>query len=171
METRGMTAAPVVCGGPTRLYLSGEQASLVAGGFAAGPLEAVVVPGGPGAASALKTCYAAWTKGSAALLLAIRCLAQAEGVDGALVEEWRGTWPELPARSEQAARENALKAWRFTGEMDEQAVAFAAADLPDGFARAAAEIYRRLHGFRGADPVPSLDQVLAALGGGASPPV
>ena len=50
--------------------------------FAAGPLEAVVLSGDLTAASAIKMAYAAWTKGSQALLMAVRALATAEGVDG-----------------------------------------------------------------------------------------
>jgi hypothetical protein len=41
------------------------------------------------AASALKMAYAAWTKGSAALILGVRALARAEGVeDSLLVLDW-----------------------------------------------------------------------------------
>ena len=47
----------------------------MAGLFSAGPLEARVIGDEPGAASALKMCYAAYTKGTAALLLAVVALA------------------------------------------------------------------------------------------------
>jgi len=43
-----------------------------------------------------------------------------------------------------AAAGPASRAWRWAGEMDEAADAMAALDLPDGFSRAAAEIYRRV---------------------------
>ncbi len=36
------------------------------------------------------------------------------------------------------------KAWRFIGEMKENAATFAAAGLPGGFSEAATEAYRRL---------------------------
>jgi hypothetical protein len=42
---------------------------------------------------------------------------------------------------EGAALRTAPKAWRFVGEMDEIASTFAAADLPEGFHRAAGEVY------------------------------
>ena len=42
------------------------------------------------------------------------------------------------------ARAGAEKAWRWAGEMEEAADAMRAVDLPDGFSRAAAEIYRRI---------------------------
>jgi hypothetical protein len=88
--------------------------------------------------------YAAWTKGSAALLLAIRELAQARGVEDALSAEWARSLPELEGRSAAAARSAAAKGWRWIGEMHEIADTFAASDLPDGFHRAAAEVYERL---------------------------
>lgn len=154
---------PPVEPGTTRLLLSGEQAAAVAALFAASPLEPVVVPGGPGAASAVKAAYAAWTKASAALLLAARALARAEGVESELVAEWRRSQPELPACSELAAVTNGPKAWRFVGEMEEQASAFAAAGLPDGFPLAAAEIYGRLARFKGSASGPSLSEVLDVL--------
>ena len=53
-------------------------------------------------ASALKLAYAAWSKGTAALLLAIRAVARAEGVEEELVAEWELSAAELPAQSERA---------------------------------------------------------------------
>src|SRR5437763_150396 len=67
--------------GSTRLYLAGPEAESVAAAFAGTALEPRVVSQEAGAASALKMAYAAWTKGTAALLLAIRGLARAEGVE------------------------------------------------------------------------------------------
>ena len=129
--------------GTTRLYLSGAEAPVAAALFGGTIVDARVVSPEPGAASAVKMAYAAWTKGTAALLLAIRALARAEGVDEALLDEWRLSLPELPERSTAAARSALGKGWRWVGEMEEIADTFAAAGLPDGFHRAAAEIYRR----------------------------
>jgi 3-hydroxyisobutyrate dehydrogenase-like beta-hydroxyacid dehydrogenase len=122
----------------TRLYLSGAEAPAVAEAFA-GALETPIVEN----ASALKMAYAAWTKGTAALLLTIRALAHAEGVDDALVAEWDRSQPGLRERSATAAGDAAQKGWRWIGEMEEIAAAMAAAGLPSGFHEAAAEIYRR----------------------------
>jgi 3-hydroxyisobutyrate dehydrogenase-like beta-hydroxyacid dehydrogenase len=128
-------------GGGTRLYLSGDGAPAAAEVLGGDGLEAVVVEGaGPYAASALKMAYAAWTKGTAALLLAIQDFAAAHGVEEPLRAEWERTQPDLPGRAERA-RGVLPKAWRFSGEMHEIADAFAAAGLPEGFARAAAEVY------------------------------
>src|SRR5438477_368958 len=131
--------------------------------FPGGPLEAVVVAGGPGAASAVKVAYAAWNKGHAALLMAVRALAIAEGVDAALLAEWRLSQPDLPARSESAVQRNARKAWRFVGEMEEIAATFDAAGLPQGFHEAAAEVYRRLAPWKDAPTPPSVAEASGAL--------
>lgn len=153
---------------PTRLYLSGDGAPAVAARFDGPELDAVVLGegpqgvggGGPLAASALKMCYAAWTKGSAALLLAIRALARAEGVEDALLAEWSRSQPDLAARCDAAAG-TAGRAWRFVAEMEETGQTFASARLPDGFALAAAEVYRRLEPM--AASTRSLDDVVATL--------
>jgi 3-hydroxyisobutyrate dehydrogenase-like beta-hydroxyacid dehydrogenase len=158
-----LIGGPVRPGGATRLYLSGPAAGEVAALFAATDLEAVELGDDVAAASALKMCYAAWTKGTSALLLAIRAAARAHGVDEALVEEWARTQPGLAARS-QAAAGTARKAWRFAGEMDEIAACFAEAGLPDGFARAAAELYRRLATFKEFEGDPPLGEVLELVG-------
>lgn len=140
----GIIGPPVASGGATRLYLSGEHAQQVAALWNDTPLDVRVIHGGAGQASALKSCYAAWTKQTSALLLAIRALARVEGVEGALLDEWGTSQPGLVARSQHAAVSNAPKAWRFVGEMHQIGDAFAAHDLPDGFSRAAAEIFDRL---------------------------
>jgi 3-hydroxyisobutyrate dehydrogenase-like beta-hydroxyacid dehydrogenase len=147
----------------TRLYLSGTEAARVATLFAGSPLEAIVVQGPPGAASAVKAAYAAWTKGHAALLLAVRALATHEGVDDALVAEWARSQPALAKRCEDAVRSNTRKAWRFVGEMEEIAAAFAAAGLPAGFHEASAEVYRRLAGWKDTPGSPSVSEVAKTL--------
>jgi hypothetical protein len=138
----GIVGSPPRAAGSTRLYLSGPQAGWVADLFAGSIVDARVVSGELGTASAVKMAYAAWTKGTAALLIAIGELARAEGVEDVLLEEWRMSLPELPERSERAARSAAAKGWRWVGEMEEIASTFAAAGLPDGFHRAAAEVFR-----------------------------
>lgn len=161
----GIIGPPACARGTTRLYLSGEQAGRIAHLFAQGPLEAIALDGGPGAASALKMAYAAYTKGTAALLVSIRALAIQAGVDQALLDEWALSQKDLGARSERAAGETARKAWRFTGEMAEIAATFDDAGLPDGFFRAAAEIYESLAGYKDAPAMPSVVEVAKALAG------
>jgi 3-hydroxyisobutyrate dehydrogenase-like beta-hydroxyacid dehydrogenase len=160
-----LIGGPVRPGGTTRLYVSGPAAAEVAALVAPTDLGAVTLAGDVAAASALKMCYAAWTKGTSALLLAIRAAAGAHGVDAALLAEWERTQPGLAARS-QAAAATARKAWRFAGEMDQVAACLTEAGLPDGFARAAAELYRRLAPFKDAEGDPPLDQVLGRVRAG-----
>jgi 3-hydroxyisobutyrate dehydrogenase-like beta-hydroxyacid dehydrogenase len=159
----GVIGPPVRKPGTTRLYLSGSQAPGVAALFQDGPLEVLPIQGGPGAASALKMCFASWTKGTSALLAAIRALALHEGVEADLLAEWARSLPDLAARSEGAARVTAPKAWRFVGEMHEIAASFAAAGLPDGFHRAAAEVYERLESFKDSADAPTLAEVTDTL--------
>ena len=114
----GIVGPPPGRPGTTRLYLSGGEAAEVAALFAGTNLEARMLSGEPGAASALKAAYAGWTKGSAALLLTVRELAQAEGVEDALLEEWRLSIPELEEHVAGAERSAGHKGWRWVGEME-----------------------------------------------------
>ena len=159
----GLIGPPPRNAGSTRLYLSGREAKRAAAFFESSALEAIAIGDGPGAASALKMTYAAYTKGSSALLMAIRALAASEGVDDALLAEWRRSQPDLPKRSEAAARDNARKAWRFVGEMEEIAATFEAAGLPGGFHEAAAVIYARLADYKDAATPPSMADLVAPL--------
>ena len=139
----GIVGPPPEQPGTTRLYLSGPEAGRIVELFAGTPLDARVVSDAPGAASALKAAYAGWTKGSAALLLTVRALARAEGVEDALLEEWRLSLPTLEERSGGAARSARRKGWRWVGEMHEIARSMSAHGLPTGFHEAAAETFRR----------------------------
>ena len=138
----GIVGPPPRRAGTTRLYLSGEGAGAVADLFAGSTVEARIVDGGIGAASALKMTYAAWSKGTAAMVIAIRAVARANGVEEALLAEWGESVPELLERLPQAERSAHAKAWRWTGEMEEIADTFAAAEQPEGFHRAAAQVFR-----------------------------
>jgi len=160
----GIIGPPPHMPGTTRLYLSGPDADQVQDLFAGTALDGRVITGSPTAASAVKMAYAAWTKGSAALLLAARALAQAEGVADPLLAEWALSQPQLAARVESAAKSGGTKGWRWIGEMDEIAQTMASAGLPDGFHQAAAEIYRRCPPLPDAtDAAEAAQAVLAAL--------
>jgi 3-hydroxyisobutyrate dehydrogenase-like beta-hydroxyacid dehydrogenase len=148
----GIIGQPPENAGHTRLYLSGPRAAEVQGLFGRSALEARVAPGPLFAASATKMAYAAWTKGTSALLLACRALARAEGVEQTLLAEWALSQPTLAQRAEGAANSAASKGWRWVGEMEEIADSMTAAGLPAGFHEAAAEIYDRAS--RSEAPVP-----------------
>jgi 3-hydroxyisobutyrate dehydrogenase-like beta-hydroxyacid dehydrogenase len=140
----GIVGPPARHAGTTRLYLSGGRAGAIAGLWAGSVVDARVVDGGPGAASALKMAYATWTKVSSALLLSVRALARAEGVEAPLLAEWTISQPGTEERSLATAGATAPKAWRFVGEMREIATTFADAGLPSGFGEAAAAVYAQL---------------------------
>lgn len=139
----GIIGPPPASAGSTRLYLSGPDAHAVRDLFDGTALDARVVAGDTSSASSVKMAYAAWTKGSAAMLLAVRALAEAAGVADVLIEEWELSQPGLEATASGAAQSALAKGWRWTAEMDEIAATMAAAGLPDGFHRAAAEIFRQ----------------------------
>jgi 3-hydroxyisobutyrate dehydrogenase-like beta-hydroxyacid dehydrogenase len=137
----GIIGPPPLSEGRTRLYLSGHEAAVVASLFSGTFLDARVVSANVGAASTLKMAYAGWTKGRAALLLSVRELAAREGVEAALLDEWELSQPDALEAWESATRSARTKGWRWTGEMEQIAESFSAAGLPEGFHRAAAEVY------------------------------
>ena len=149
--------------GVTRFFLSGGAAHQVAKLFEGSLTEAIVLGEDIGRASALKMVFAAQTKGFAALVSAIQATAEQFGVRDDLAREWARRDPDETARTEKRIQSVTDKAWRFAGEMDEIADAFAMAGTPAGFFVAAAEVYRRLAGFKDADEPPPLEKALAAL--------
>ena len=176
----GIIGTPPVRPGFIRLYLSGPRAGEARQLFESTPVDVRVVDHGRsgadeggadgagvagggigvvGSASAVKMAYASWTKGSAALLLAARALARAQGVEDVLLAEWGLSQHGLEERSARAARSATSKGWRWVAEMEEIAATMGAAGLPEGFGLAAAEIYRRSPHADAA----GLDAVLEAL--------
>jgi 3-hydroxyisobutyrate dehydrogenase-like beta-hydroxyacid dehydrogenase len=137
----GIIGPPPGPGARTRLALCGPGADTVAALFANTAVDARVIDGEIGAASALKMAYAAWTKGSAALLLAVEQAAATLDVAAALHEEWGLSQPALAQRSHAARAAAVEKGWRWTGEMREIAATMRAAGVPDGFHAAAADVF------------------------------
>ena len=161
----GIIGAPPRSPGDSRLYLSGLWAEEISHLFTGTPLDAQVIGDQIGRASAVKMAYAAWTKGTAALILAIRALARAEAVEQTLLAEWELSQPTLTARSHSAARSATEKGWRWVAEMEEIAATMAAAGLPPGFHQAAAAIYTHVPHATNSAPTnePSLTTVINAL--------
>jgi 3-hydroxyisobutyrate dehydrogenase-like beta-hydroxyacid dehydrogenase len=159
----GIIGGPAWDPGETWLYLSGKDAKRIANCFSASLLETSIIGDEIGKASGIKMCYAAYTKGTTALLASILALSEAQGVREELMDQWERDWPGFSTQTESRARRVTAKAWRFAGEMDEIAATFESADLHGGFHRAAGEIYRRLAHFKGAEEQPELDAVLTAL--------
>jgi len=142
----GIVGHPPGQNGDTRLYLSGSRSASVVGLFGNPDrlkFTAIALGPEPVAASALKMTYGAWTKGTSALLLAIRAVARQEGIEELLLGEWQLSQPALEDLSDWSAGLAMTKGWRWAGEMEEVAATFADAGLPDGFHQAAAQVYRR----------------------------
>jgi len=150
----GIIGLPPTAPGSTRLYLSGPDAETVRALFEGTDLDARIAGPALTAASAVKMSYGAWTKGTAALILAIRELAREEGVEETLLAEWALSQPKLEERSQGSARAATAKGWRWVAEMEEIAATMAAAGLPDGFHLAAAEIFRRYPRSHSTDSTP-----------------
>jgi 3-hydroxyisobutyrate dehydrogenase-like beta-hydroxyacid dehydrogenase len=159
----GIIGGPAWKPGTTWLYLSGPEAQRVAACFSSGPLEVEIIGQEPGQASALKMCYAAYTKGTTALLAAILATAEELDVREALEKEWSRDGSDFAGQTAERVRRVTAKAWRFAGEMEEIAETFESVGLPGGFHLAAADIYQRLAHFKTAAETPELEDVLSAL--------
>lgn len=151
--------------GQTWIYLSGEGAEQAASWFRGGPLEVEVLGEEIGRASALKMCFAAHSKGTAALLAAVAATAEVLGVRVALERQWARSGPN-PGRAAESIQRAAPKAWRFVGEMGEIADTFESAGIPRGFPESAGAIFARMAGFRGSG-APDLASVLRVLTAGS----
>jgi len=158
-----------IIGGPawkpkeTFLYLSGNNAQVIADCFSNGPLETKIISDEISKASALKMCFAAYTKGTTALLAAILATAESLGVRDELYGQWDMDDSSFSEQTNRRTTRVTAKAWRFEGEMHEIASTFQEAGLPNGFHEAAAEVYHRLAGFKDSPETPKLEDVLEAL--------
>lgn len=158
-----------IIGGPawkpkeTTLYLAGKDSNVIADCFSNGPLETRIIGNEIGKASALKMCYAAYSKGTTALLTAILATAESLGVREELNQQWELDDSNFVKQAEGRTTRVTAKAWRFEGEMREIASTFEEAGLPSGFHVAAAELYHRMAGFKDAPETPKLEDVLEAL--------
>lgn len=157
---------PPAPGTRTRLYLSGAAAATAAAAacLAGEGLQLEHLGDEVGRASALKMCHSAMHKGQMALLFAALAAAEQAGVRGDLERLFASrpaTASYLDGLDEKVRR--AAKAWRFAGEMDEVALTLASLGLPEGFHRAAGEIYRRLDRFEPARDAAALEELLDAI--------
>ncbi|MEJ2013896.1 MAG: DUF1932 domain-containing protein [Anaerolineales bacterium] len=159
----GVIGGPAWQPGETTLYLSGELAGSVASCFSAGPVATRILGASVGRASALKMCFAAYSKGTTALLCAVLAAAESLGVRGELEHEWNRDGAGFSDQAEGRARRVTRKAWRFAGEMEEIESTFISAGLPAGFHSAANDVYQRMSHFKGREPLPSLEEVLLSL--------
>ncbi|HMR99217.1 MAG TPA: DUF1932 domain-containing protein [Anaerolineales bacterium] len=158
-----------IIGGPawtpkeTILYLSGKDSKIIADCFSDIPLETRIIGDEIGKASALKMCYAAYSKGTTALLTAILAAAESLGVREELYKQWDVDDSNFSEQANRRATRVTAKAWRFEGEMREIASTFEEAGLPSGFHEAASEVYHRMAGLKDSSETPTLEDVLEVL--------
>jgi len=149
--------------GTTYLHLSGASRQKVAACFDKGPLGTVLMSDRVGEASALKMCYAALTKGTAALLCGILATADELGVRDALNRQWDADGAGRALERENSVRGVPAKAWRWVDEMEEIARTFEGAGQPGGFHAASAEIFKRLSDLKDGPHPSELAEVLKRL--------
>ncbi len=164
-----------IIGGPPsdnqspRFLASGPHADLLAGLDGMG-IQVRSVGEGIGKASAIKMCYAAMTKGTAALHLALLTTAHLLGVSDELRDELASSQPETLKRMESQVPRLPVTARRWVGEMEEIAATFQQAGVTPDFHLGAAEMYRLLGRTDMADETPetldtsrTLEQTVSTL--------
>lgn len=111
------------------IYLSGpaDEAAAI---MTRHGLQVQVIDGGIGAASALKMCYGAMTKGLTGLTAAMLMAAERAGIGDALHAELSRSQPALLSRAAGALPDMYPKAYRWVDEMD-QIAAFLGPDRPE----------------------------------------
>jgi Domain of unknown function (DUF1932) len=149
--------------GTTVLHLSGQHADAVAGLFAGTATGVEVVGPELGQASAVKACFALMSKALPTLWLVLAAAAREYGVEEAVTAQLAMDGVDLPAQLASISRRATPKAWRWTGEMEEAAAAFAEAGLPDGYSSAAAEVYRRVAASVERSNPPDVEAVVTAV--------
>jgi 3-hydroxyisobutyrate dehydrogenase-like beta-hydroxyacid dehydrogenase len=151
--------------GTTFLHLSGPSRADVAACFSGSVLTTKIMSDKIGEASALKMCYAALTKGTAALLCGILGTAEELGVRDALYQQWETDGINRSREREATVCGVTSKAWRWIDEMEEIARTFAGAGQPAGFHLASAEIFRRLSDLKDGPQPGEIKTVLRKLRG------
>lgn len=160
----GIIGPPAWKPGTTWLYLSGSGAQRIPEYFREGPLQTSVLSDRIGDASALKICYAAYNKGSTALLCAVLAAAEQLGVRQDLLLHWDRQGSQLGGGRAQALVEGIIrKAWRFTGEMEEIAESFEQAGVTGEFHQAAKHLYEQLVHYKDVEQTPPQKEILEAL--------
>jgi 3-hydroxyisobutyrate dehydrogenase-like beta-hydroxyacid dehydrogenase len=159
----GIIGGPAWEPGKTWLYLSGIGADRVGAYFSNGTLETEVIDAEIGKASALKMCFAAYTKGCSALLCAILASSEELAVRDVLERQWSRAGSGFADEAQTRVRRVTAKAWRFAGEMDEIAETFKGVGIPNGFHLAAGDIFKRIAHFKDLDELPPLEDILASI--------
>lgn len=160
----GIIGPPAWKPNTTWFYLSGHSADQIPDFFREGPLQTHILSERVGDASALKICFAAYNKGSIALLCAVLAAAEQLGVRQHLLLHWDKQGSHLGNGKAQAMVEGIIrKAWRFTGEMEEIAETFEHVGVTGEFHVAANHLYEQLMQYKDVTETPPQQEILEAL--------
>lgn len=136
-------AAPKAGHRVPRFYVSGP-ASSEALMLRKHGMDVVAMDGGVGAASALKMCYGALTKGTAAMTAAILMAAEREGIGAALHAELANSQKARLAAAEKTLPNVYAKAYRWVAEMEQIAGFLGEERSESGIWQSAGGLYQRI---------------------------
>ena len=128
---------------PPRFYVSGKYADAMLGLDGKG-IAVKTLGGDVGRASGIKMCYAALTKGTSTLQVALLTVAESLGLSSELHEELAYSQEAALRNMESGIPRLPPNAHRWIGEMEEIATTFAAEGVTPHFHLGAAAIYRLL---------------------------
>jgi 3-hydroxyisobutyrate dehydrogenase-like beta-hydroxyacid dehydrogenase len=162
----GIVGPPPRRAGTTRLYLSGVDSAVsrVRNLFEGTAVEAVVLAGPVGAASALKLAFATYNKVSTVLAAQAHALARHHGVDAELRDLAAAALPGTPLATPDRLPSAGQRAWRWGPEMREIADTCRDAGLPADLLDAAEAFLAHWRRHKD-DPDVTVDQLLDALSG------
>lgn len=136
----GIIGGPPREGRPVRIYASGPHEALL-GELDGRGVEVRLLGGAIGRASGLKMCYAALTKGTTALQIALLLAAERLGLSADLAAELAESQPAAQ-KAMQGITSVSGKAFRWVAEMEEIAATFTAVGVTPHLHEGAADIYR-----------------------------
>ena len=138
----GITGGSPRSGAVPRIYASGEHASIL-GELDGKGIKVPVLNGPVGHASGLKMCYAAITKGTAALYASTLMTVKSLGLFEDLIHELEGSQASTLAAMD-GVNSISAKAFRWIGEMEEIAATFEDAGSTPMIHMGAAETFQRI---------------------------
>ena len=140
-------------GTPPRFYVSGKRAGVVTEldgkGITVKPLGDEI-----GRASGIKMCYAALTKGTSTLQVALLSAAESMNLTDELLAEFEFSQPAALKQMSSGVSRLPPNAHRWIGEMEEIASTFEYLGITPSFHKGAAEMYRLLSRTPYADEAP-----------------
>jgi 3-hydroxyisobutyrate dehydrogenase-like beta-hydroxyacid dehydrogenase len=167
----GIIGPPPRTPGSTRIYASGSGVATLAELNRFG-LEVIGIGDRVGKASSLKMCYAALTKGFAALCIELLTAAEILDVSQPLKREFALSEPTMLKRMEGYLPGVPMKSGRWIGEMEEIAKTFEQVCLTPQIFTGAADLYRfvsendlALRTPEDPDPLPGLSEMISRLAG------